>query len=312
MAQSVAPGSLMAELFFAEQTLAPGTLPPVRSFPEVITTDQGVVWLAPTLDFLRAINQNPSRCFLDRSVDVTESVTVLARNEHFWPITQNRLYMFVAGDIDHARDVLATFLFGHCPFFSMSHLATDLRPVYMAHGYEMHRLTHCSLLTYPAFRRPTLRRARATPLAFRVEVKLLRGQILRASSDDLVGNAPCPLVFHINHEHMCVWVSQKTDNLLRVTLTKQWGVVSEVSKMIASFVPKYMVVVLTRSPRIEFADIFIVGNKQEYMAILGAIMYKETPYVDDVGYLMNVARHVGSLLRCNEFGNYRIFQLLRV
>ena len=82
---------------------------------------------------------------------------------------------------------------------------------------------------------------------------------------------------------------------------------SELVAAVRSYLVRYSLVVHTRVPRIEYADVFIVDDLEEAVAALGTAMFSRHPYFDDAAYRIHLGQATGIFVQFGNFGNHRVF-----
>ena len=124
---------------------------------------------------------------------------------------------------------------------------------------------------------------------------------------------PMPMIFYAHHCDTLVWVATKLDKLLKSTLSRIscFGC-PEIPLLITRFLTRYAIVIHTHSPRVTYADVFIVDDMDMVMLGIGATLFVKHPYEADVMYLIKMESVFGPLEQFGIFGNNRIYQTMTV
>ena len=143
-----------------------------------------------------------------------------------------------------------------------------------------------------------------SPLSFCVHV----GRSDQKMKFSKVSCSLIPVVFNASHCNSVIWIAEKHDSLLRRTLERISVLHQpELLNLVRGFLFKYALVFVTKSPRVEFADIFIFDAMSEAMEGLGAIVFAKHPYEDPL-FLSQMETACGNFELFGQFENHRIFQ----
>ena len=295
-------------MWWASRTLTPATLPPMTSFPHVLSfrTGNEKVWMVTTRSLLATAELGLRRiCPHAPDLDLGASVTVLMRVSR--PADDQReefLHMFVTNSMDLAVDVLSCFM------FAGGMQVRVLAKVYTTHGFAARRVQlRGGVVFYPVRLRNSdmlcdIPIPPATPLNFFIDLAQ-PGQKMTFSR---VVCSQCPIVFYAPHCDTVIWASLKHDSLLRRTLEQTIFLhVPEMLNLVRGFLVKFALVFLTKTTRVEYADIFILDSMAETMAGIGATLLAKHPYQDG-GFLLGMETVFGDVELWRQFGNHRVFQ----
>ena len=78
------------------------------------------------------------------------SFAILLGRDDQVPRNQVLLFIFVAGTMDHAFDIVGSFIFGVFPWDNIAASYISMGVVYSAHGYQVRRPLWSSALSYPS------------------------------------------------------------------------------------------------------------------------------------------------------------------